>query len=184
MKNILTLILVLFILLGCDQKKEVKATNKENSDIKIEKPSAKSMVAIEAGTIKMEDISKLIPIDIINSKSTNVYKKYGLEFSGNCYACDLANLSIGEKTIKLVNVCDEKINLSFEILNISESNDRIEIKVKQTYLVFSKIDKAPVYELKINGNDLEAENLRISRYYTLSKILHKFEQHDCGDFQG
>lgn len=173
---------MLFILLGCEQKKEDKEINKENNEI--EKSDSKPIAVLEAGTIKMEDISELIPIDIVNSKSTNVYKKYGLEFSGNCYACDLANLSIGEKTIKLVNVCDEKVQQSFEILNISESNDRIEIKVKQTSLVFSKIDKAPVYELKINGNDLEAENLRLSRYYTLSEILHKFEQHDCGDFQG
>jgi len=93
-------------------------------------------------------------------------------------------MSIIEKTIKLTNVCDGKITQVFEIVKIIHTKNGIEVKTAQNDFVFTEIDKAPIYELKVTGKDIKAENLRISKYYTLKKLLKKFEQHDCGDFQG
>ncbi|OOV20842.1 hypothetical protein BXU10_13650 [Flavobacterium sp. LM4] len=126
----------------------------------------------------------LIPIDTVDSKSENIYKKYGIEFSGNCYTCDLAEIAITEQTLKLTNVCDVNLNREFEIIKITNAKSEIEIKTQQSDFIFTEIDKTPIYELKITGKEINAENLRISKYYTLKKLLKKFEQHDCGDFEG
>ncbi|WP_316804465.1 hypothetical protein [Pedobacter nototheniae] len=141
-------------------------------------------VNINNKVIKIEQLKQLIPIDIVEPKSKNIYKKFGLDLSGNCYACDLAKLSITEKTIKLTNVCDEQQNQVLEIVEITNTENRINIKTKQLNFIFNQIDKAPIYELKIIGNKAKYQNLRISKYYTLKKLLKKFKQHDCGDFQG
>ena len=92
--------------------------------------------------------------------------------------------SITEKTIKLTNVCDAKLNQVFAFIKITNTKSKIEIETKQSNFVFTAIDKAPIYQLKITGKNIQAESFRISKYYTLKKLLKKFEQHDCGDFQG
>jgi predicted RNA-binding protein len=134
--------------------------------------------------INIKPLENLIPIDTIDTKSNNVFEKYGLEFNGNCYACDLANISVTGKQIRVINVCDEKQTEDFEIVEITGDENKIMMKTLQNKFEFIKIDKAPIYELKISGNALKNKNLRISRYYTLKQLLNKFKQHDCGDFQG
>lgn len=185
MKSSSVLILFTFIFFGCKQNSNegIKNNNKINT-AKNDKFVKKVTVNHEKETIKLEELYKLIPIEILDSQSNNVYKKFGLEFSGNCYACDLANLSISEKSIKLTNVCDEKQIQLYEVQKLTYLDNRIELKTKQNSFIFTKIDKAPIYELKIIGKKIENEKLRISTYYTLEKILNKFEQHDCGDFEG
>ncbi len=176
---------MIFILFGCKQnsKEEIKNISKIDTT-KNDKTIKKKTLNYEKEEIKIEQLNKLIPIDIVDSKSKNVYEKYGLEFSGNCYACDLANLSITEESIKLTNVCDENQNQIYEIIKIINLDNEIQLKTKQNDFIFTKIDNAPIYELKIVGDKIKNENLRISRYFTLEKTLNKFEQHDCGDFQG
>lgn len=168
---------------GCGQtsNKEIQGISDTSA---VEKPlSAPTMDAREAA-IRIENLAQLIPIDTVNSESQDVFKKYGLEFNGNCYACDLAHLSITEKAVSLTNVCDEKITQSFEMVQISGSDHAIEIKTGQGEFILTEIDKAPIYELKTVGKGLKIENLRLSRYYTLKKLLNRFEQHDCGEFEG
>jgi hypothetical protein len=185
MKNITVLIFMTFIFFGCKQnsKEEIKNISKIDTT-KNEKTIKKATLNYAKESIKIEELSNLIPIDTVDSKSNNVYEKYGLEFSGNCYACDLANFSITEKSIILTNVCDEKQNQNYEVIKIITIDNGIELKTKQHDFIFTKIDNAPIYELKIIGNKIKNEKLRISKYFTLDKILKKFEQQDCGDFQG
>lgn len=185
MKIGITIILGAFILFGCNQnpKEKIKEIEKNDTTTKTEKNVEAVTVNIDDENNKIEQLS-LIPIDTVDSKNKDIYKKYGLEFSGNCYDCDLAEMSIIEKTIKVTNVCDGKINQVFEIVKITHTKNGIEVKTAQNDFMFTEIDKASIYELKIMGKDIKAENLRISKYYTLKKLLKKFEQHDCGDFQG
>jgi uncharacterized protein YcfL len=186
MRTLFKLLLAAFILSGCNQnpKSEVKEVKKNDTNAKTEKPIAKPTIDGQDESVKIEHLNQLIAIDTVDSKSKDVFKKYGLEFNGNCYACDLASLSITEKSVKLTNVCDTKVTQEYDIVKFYSFDKGIEIKTRQTNFSLTKIDKAPIYELKIIGTDVKIENLRISKYYTLKKILNKFEQHDCGDFQG
>ncbi|MBS1916651.1 MAG: hypothetical protein JST87_10235 [Bacteroidetes bacterium] len=186
MKTLFTLVLVIFFFLGCNPTPEqpFKETDKKDTGITRSKKIEKPVIDTNEINKKAEYPIRLVPIDTVDSKNKDVFKRYGIEFDGNCYTCDLAELSISDKTIQLVNVCDEKRNKSFDIITISKTDNSIEIKTAQNNFVFIKIDKAPVYELKITGNTIQVELLRLSTYYTLKKILKKFEEHDCGDFQG
>lgn len=182
MKIVITVILAVFILFGCSQNSKQKNEIEKSNTTK----KAKNSIEVE-NTEKTQnsiELLNLIAIDTVDSKSKNIYKKYGIEFSGNCYECDLAELSINEKTITLTNVCDTKLNQVFEIAKIVNTQSKIEIQTKENNFVFTEIHKTPIYELKIEGKNIPSKNLRISAYYTLKRLLKKFEQHDCGDFQG
>jgi hypothetical protein len=104
MKSSSALTLITFIFFGCTQNsnEDIKSNSKIDTT-KNDKFIKKITLNQEKKAINIEELNKLIPIEIVDPKSTNVYEKYGLEFSGNCYACDLANLSISEKSIKLTN---------------------------------------------------------------------------------
>lgn len=186
MKNrIINFFAVIALLASCTPAAEKKIKRVDSTEIKADKVSISGP--------KKEDISKsdvpgdfsaLIPIDILDSKSTNSYEKYGIEFSGNCYACDLASLSITKKKMVWINVCDE--NDTFEINDFSFSNEgnKTIFKTSERTYIITKIDKAPVYELVVEGQKLELNNKRISRYFTTKKALPLFKEHDCGDFEG
>jgi hypothetical protein len=182
-KIVLSAIVVLFIV-ACKQSNDNKSKpldEKGSQNTENKKPLAKTN---QSEFIDIEDLKQLAPIDILDAKNNNVYKKYGIELSGNCYDCDLNKITITAKLIKLTNVCDKKLNRTFEITKITNSANSIEILTKQNKWIFTKIDNAPVYALEINGNNLKLENFRFSKFYTQKNILEKFEQHDCGDFQG
>ncbi|PKF76019.1 hypothetical protein [Chryseobacterium sp. PMSZPI] len=131
-----------------------------------------------------DDLSALVPIDILNSKSTHVYEKYGIEFSGNCYSCDLAGLSITKDKMVWTNVCDEKDTFKLNGFSFSTEGNKTILKTPERTYIITQIDKAPVYELIIEGEKLELNNKRISRYFTTPKALPLFTEHDCGDFEG
>jgi hypothetical protein len=186
MKNTIVLILMSISLFGCNKNSEKEIKNKSINDTitKNEKNITKSALNTELELINIKEINKLIPIDKIDPKSNNVYERYGLEFSGNCYDCDLADLTITDKSIKLTNVCGKEQNQIYEVIKVTNFENRIELKTKNNDFIITKIDNAPIYELKIIGNTIKNDDLRISNYFTLKKILKKFETHDCGDFLG
>lgn len=186
MKPLFKLILIILVFSRCKQMPEqsFKEMAKKDTVITHAEKSEKPVIAGNEINEKAESPMHLVPIDTVDSKNKDVFKRYGIEFDGNCYTCDLAELFINDKMIQLTNVCDEKRNKSFDIITITKSGNRIEIKTAQNDFVFTEIDKAPVYELKITGNGTQIEMLRLSAYYTLKKILKKFEEHNCGDFQG
>ncbi|WP_415776984.1 hypothetical protein, partial [Flavobacterium gelidilacus] len=130
------------------------------------------------------NLDTLIPIEILNKDSKDVYKKYGLEFTGNCYACDLAEFRIENKEIIISNVCDLNEYLKYDILNLKNSEKRIEIKTKKYKFIFTRVENEPIFKLQIINYDIKNKKLRISEYYTFKESLLKFETHDCGDFDG
>ncbi|PWN59410.1 hypothetical protein [Chryseobacterium viscerum] len=186
MKNvIISFSVVIALLASCSPVTEKKVEKNASPDVKtapVSKtdPEKKDIPKLEVPS----DFTSLVPIDVLNSKSTNVYEKYGIEFSGNCYSCDLASLSIIKNKIRWTNVCDEKD--IFEIFDFSysiEGNKTI-FKTPERIYTLIQIDKSPVYELVIEGQKLEMKNKRISTYFTTQKALPLFTEHDCGDFEG
>ena len=130
------------------------------------------------------DFSDLVPIEVLNNKSTNVYEKYGIEFSGNCYSCDLASLSITKDKMVWTNICDENDTFKIDDFSFSNRGSKTIVKTSERTYTLSRIDQSPVYELDIEGKKLELVNKRVSRYFTTQKALPLFKEHDCGDFEG
>jgi len=162
-----------------------------------EKTSLNDTLKIKTDTIKAntqpigtktlalpDDFKALVPIDLLDSKSSSGYDKYGIEFSGNCYACDLASLSITKDKILWTNVCDEKDTFEMQNFTFSVEGKKTIIKTSECTLTLSQIDKAPVYELVIEGKKLDLKNKRISKYFTTKYALPLFKEHDCGEFDG
>lgn len=186
MKNVIINWSVMIALLASCSPATDKKVDKTDS-LKTKVDTITTSASEKNSTAKPElssDFSELIPIDVLDNKSTNVYEKYGIEFSGNCYSCDLASLSITKDKIIWANICDE--NDAFEINDFSFSNEgnKTIIKTSERTYTLIQIDKAPVYELVIEGKKLELKNKRISRYFTIKKALPLFKEHDCGDFEG
>ncbi len=187
MKNVITsLSIVIILLASCSpatDKKMKKVDSVSAKTTRISKPGPVKN-AITASEIPV-DFSTLVPIDVLNSKSTDVYEKYGIEFSGNCYSCDLASLSITKKQIRWTNVCDEKDTFEIDHFSFSHEGNKTVFKTSERTYILTQIDeKAPVYELVIEGKKLELKNKRISKYFTTQKALPLFTEHDCGDFEG
>jgi len=184
---ILSLILISF--LNCKQKNE---NNEKNNTFKIESKEKDSLEVttnkVTNNTIEIRNsktkLDTLIPIEILNAKTKNVYKKYGLEFSGNCYACDLAQISIENHRIFITNVCDDKTVSILEIKKLINTKNKIEINTENYNFTFLRVEDEPIYKLEITNYDVINKDLRISEYYTLKKDLIKFDVHDCGDFDG
>lgn len=172
--------LLSIIYVSCNKNQSETKTEASNVD-SIEK---NSVVAEDNNQNDLADFSELVPLVIVDSTSQDVYEKYGIEFSGNCYACDLAKIKINKKHFDLINVCNEEDVQRFEIFSYSNENKILKIKTKEQEFLLTKIDNAPIYKLTISGKELTLENKRIAVYFTQSKIVNKFKEHDCGDFQG
>ncbi|MEN5307851.1 hypothetical protein ABE425_10070 [Chryseobacterium cucumeris] len=180
MKNlIISLSMVTALLASCSPSSDKKTETNTSPDTQKEVASSQpEPVEIPA------DFSTLVPIDVLNSKSPNVHDKYGIEFSGNCYSCDLASLSITKKLIRWTNVCDEKDTFEIDDFSYTTEENKTIFKTPERTYILTQIDKAPVYELVIEGKKLELKNKRISKYFTTKKALRLFTEHDCGDFEG
>jgi len=175
---------ILFIfcfVIGCNQQSQEEQSAKRDA-----------MAASIAGnqpqeTTKPEDLgdyADLVPIEIINAKSKNVFEKYGLEFAGNCYDCDLASIRINKKYFDIFNVCDTKDLYRTDQFTCQFFTNKLVVKTGNREFVFTTIETVPVYELRIAGDSLSLKNKRLSKFYTQKKLLVKFKQHDCGDFEG
>ena len=182
MKTYFLSISMLFCLLTSCKQENKETANQETVTQSIEQTD---VTTTTKNTSKLAiDLETLVPIEILDEHNTNVYEKYGIEFSGNCYACDLASLSITNNHIIWTNVCDEED--TFEITDFSfttEGNQTI-LKTTDRTLLLTQIDKVPVYELVIEGKKLEMDNKRIAKYFTTKAALPNFKEHDCGDFDG
>lgn len=166
-----------------DNKETIEnpATNSDNkTELKaVEKPTSK-----EEPTINLSEYSKLTPIEIKDSKQKDVFKKYGIEFGGVCYSCDLAIFKINKESFDIVELCDEKNTYSYKDFSYEKTGNSLKIKTPKSTFIFIKVQNEPIYQLKIEGQKPEFKNMRISEFYTQESLLEKFEEHDCGDFQG
>ncbi|MBK8954118.1 MAG: hypothetical protein IPM34_00990 [Saprospiraceae bacterium] len=130
------------------------------------------------------EIPDLMPLDIINRDSKNVFEKYGIEFSGYCYACDLAKIRVEDKQIQFINVCDAGDFFTLDRVDRVEHSMGFKVISKDYEFTFTKIDKTPVYKLEIAGKEFSLENKRILKYFAEVESLKKFKVHDCGEFGG
>ena len=121
---------------------------------------------------------------MLNPKSRSAFEKYGVDFTGNCYNCDLAAIGINKKHFDIINVCDETDIYRNENFTYEVSKNQLTISTDKNKFIFAKIDDAPVYELKILGEKISLKKKAFSKFYTQQKRLKKFKQHDCGDFEG
>ncbi|MEJ5048794.1 hypothetical protein WH221_03100 [Chryseobacterium culicis] len=186
MKNVITSFsMVMMLLVSCSPTTEKKVNKADSANAKVHQistpdPAKNKVVKSEIPN----DFSTLVPIDVLNSKSTDVYEKFGIEFSGNCYSCDLASLSITKKKIIWTNVCDEKDTFETNDFSFSNDGNKAIFKTSERTYILTQIDQAPVYELSVEGQKLDLKNKRISKYFTTKKALPLFTEHDCGDFEG
>ncbi|MGH1517146.1 hypothetical protein [Chryseobacterium sp. JK1] len=186
MKNvIINFSVVMALMASCSPSSEKKAVENvakstKTDSISISVPEKKEDKESEIP----DELSSLVPIDVLESKSTNVFEKYGIEFSGNCYSCDLAGLSITKNKMTWTNICDKKDAFEVHDFTFSVEGKKTIIKTAERTYILTQIDKAPVYELVIEGQKLKLDNKRISKYFTTKKALPLFKEHDCGDFEG
>ena len=189
MKNFLWFILVIFIISSCNQREE-----NTNSNLQVNRKNLRDSNSQNLPVNKeknAEDLfnetilpDTLVPIDILNNSSKDVFEKYGMEFEGNCYDCDLAYFKIEQQRIKIICVCDPKNCLEYNIISSEITKNMFSLKTQYSEFVFTQIESVPIYKLSISGKKIKSKNLRIVQYYTLKSMLHKFKVHDCGDFQG
>ena len=183
--------IILFILfpliLSCKQDKDNTGNFKKNQYYKIDAvvPNVGNMknITLEARENKIS-LDTLIPIEISEKQSKNVYEKYGLDFTGNCYACDLAEFVIEDGKIVISNVCDPREYSKYDILELINKEKKIEIKTERYSFIFLRIEDEPIFKLKISNYDINNSALRMSDFYTFKKNLIKFETDVCGDFDG
>jgi len=187
MKNIIiNCSFLITILASCSPATDKKVNTADSTEVKkTDTVATQSPVKNEINKPEMPvDFLTLVPIDVLNPKSTNVHEKYGIEFSGNCYSCDLASLSVTNNTMTWTNVCDDKDTFKINDFSFTNEGDKTIIKTAERTYILTQIDKAPVYELVIEGEKLDLKNKRISKYFTIKKALPLFKEHDCGDFEG
>lgn len=186
MKKTLSLCCIALSLLIFSCKSENKETEKQITATeqitqpKTEKPADKK----EIQDIDFSEYSKLAPIELKESKSKDVFKKYGTEFSGNCYACDLAVFKINKKNFDIVNVCDDNDFKRFKDFKYEKSGNILKITTSETTFIFTKVENEPIYQLTFEGKKPDLKNKRISEFYTPKTLIEKFEEYDCGDFEG
>lgn len=132
----------------------------------------------------LANFSHLVPVKVVHPNSKNVYEKFGIDFDGNCYTCDLAVIQFNMKYFDLVNVCDAKDVYRTEKFSYDLLPDGIRIKTEKGELLLSRVGVGPVYELKVTGGGGALKNKKLVKYYTPKAELKKFKQHDCGEFDG
>lgn len=172
------------LLFSCQQKNEGKksaaAFSSSTSIDSIQKQK-------ELPSISDDDLAlfrQLYPIAILQPESKNSFKKYGIEFTGICYSCDLAEIKISKEQLHLVNVCDSNEIYHIKEFTVSNSDAGLIIQTQHNEFIFKRAEKEPIFELQIKGDSLLLKNKRIAKYYTQKALIDQFEVHDCGDFQG
>ena len=183
MKKIIPFFCLAFSLAIFSCKSENQETEKQvvPTELKTDKKPADKK---EIQEIDLSEYSKLAPIELKESKSNNVFKKYGIEFGGNCYACDLAIFKVNKKNFDIVNLCDENDFQRFKNFSYEKSGNSFKIVTSETTFIFTKTENEPIYQLTFEGEIPELKNKRISKFYTPETLIKKFEEHDCGDFEG
>ena len=179
MKKLLTLAFVCMFALGCKQNTQQEApaqqaTTKEEVAKAFESTAALKKISSEL----------LVPMELLEPSSKEVTTKYGLEFGGNCYACDVVNILIDGEMITLMNACDLHSQVSYTIESVEEKEKQINIKTKAHTFVFEQVEEYPIYSLKVIGEEIDETVFREASFYTLRSLLETFEVHDCGDFEG
>lgn len=174
--------------MSCKQDKDNigEFKNKDHHfEIDTSVPNVRKMKNITLESRQNEiSLDTLIPIEIYKKQSENVYEKYGLDFTGNCYACDLAEFIIEDGNIVISNVCDPNEHLKYPILELVNEEKKIEIKTDSYSFIFLRIEDEPIFQLVPLNYDITNSALRMSEFYTFKKNMTNFGTDVCGDFDG
>ncbi|KUF43772.1 hypothetical protein AS361_16395 [Myroides marinus] len=63
----------------------------------------------------------LVPMEIADEGAKNLTDKYGIDFGGTCYACDVAEIIVDGEMINLMNACDVQTQIGYPNKNRSIS---------------------------------------------------------------
>jgi len=184
MENKFLFYVVLMILTFSCNKETIESqtiNSREQSELKTPQESVSEKVE---PTVNLSEYSRLVPIEIKDANQKDVFKKYGIEFGGNCYACDLAIFKLNKKNFDIAELCDEKNFHRYKDFSYEKTDNSMKIMTPESTFIFTKVENEPIYQLKIEGQKPEFKNKRISEFYAPENLIEKFEEHDCGDFEG
>lgn len=180
-KKFLFCVILMTLIFSCNKETIENQTTEEKPKIKT--PEEPIPEKVEP-TADLSEYCKLTPIEIKDANQKDVFKKYGIEFSGVCYACDLAIFKLNKKNFDIVELYDENNFHRYKDFSYEKTENSLKITTPESTFIFTKIENEPIYQLKIEGQKPEFKNMRISEFYTQENLIEKFEEHDCGDFEG
>ncbi len=176
----LQIVFLAMLTYSCNQTPPVKKEIQLKPEMKHElRELAKQLDSNSSGLL-----DTMVPIEILNKDSKNVYEKYGFDIGGNCYACDLAQITVSSREITFSNVCAPEEKQVLDVKFVKSNKELIIIDAGNCNFTFTKVEDEPVYEFAMSIKAVDDKNLRISKYFTTVKELPKFKVHDCGDFDG
>lgn len=97
------------IITACSENKRVEKTTGNNPEAIVKQEEKPEPESVDFKRLKLDT---LVPLTIVKEESKNVYEKFGIDFSGYCYACDAADLVLSNEQIQLINTCDPKVKKS------------------------------------------------------------------------
>ncbi|PUV24828.1 MULTISPECIES: hypothetical protein [Sphingobacterium] len=182
-------LLVLLSIFSCHPEKRgdnvVRKPSAAVKDTLVQKETVKAKEKpLLTATDPLKIFHKLYPIDMLKPESKDTFKKYGIEFSGICYSCDLAEIKVEKDLVQFVNVCDSNEIYQLRNFSYTANDSTLRIKTERSEFILRKVEKEPIFELKIIGEPFLLKNKRIAKFYTQDGLIGQFEVHDCGDFQG
>lgn len=153
----------------------------------------KNYIYNESKSINNENLfnKKLVGLSVVNKKSKNPYKKYGLSFSTVCY-CDSPAIYIDKNPQELIifNYCESSKSLKknenkyvYKIEKILNEKDQLQVFTNNLNITFKKDKQLPFYHITIKGIfPTNYVGSQVEKIYTDQP--EKFYKEDCGDFQG
>lgn len=176
MKKIVVTLITCIGMLACKQgeNKETDGVSEVNSEV----------VSNQSEAVHKLTSELMVPLEVVEEGSTIATERYGLDFAGNCYTCDVSNLLIDGEMITLMNACDLENQLSFKVTGIEENGKTITVKTPVNEFIFEQIDEVPVYKVTVTGQVIDTEFFRVGTFYTTHSKLKTFSIHDCGEFDG
>jgi hypothetical protein len=191
MKNILVILSLFLLAVSC---KDTADPHSDKSNASLQHDTAKQNISTPAKRAEIAHTRKdslhdvnadtLIALTVLKKNSTDVFEKFGLEFEGNCYACDLAEISIDKNVLTLLNTCDHNTQEKVTISTQHFADNQMTFETDKGTFIFTKENTLPIYALRVSGRSTKNKNLRIGQWFTLKHLLPKFKVHDCGDFEG
>lgn len=188
MKNYI-IILILIATFSCKNNQEETIKNNEKQS-KVSLEETNDTIPLNQTNFKIEELYNvsLIGMELNeNSKETNIYKKYSVDFTGACYSSDLCILKVNKENVTIINYYDDNISLKLKIKDSKLIDNGLILFIDNENLNEIKINKIakdiPLYKLKIKG-DLNIEDIRISNYLASKTSISKYGGIDCGDFDG
>ncbi len=179
--NLLAIVIVAVnVLASCIDNKTDKEIKEVDVKINIDSDTLNISKSKPVEHISLE----LVPMTLIDSNQNDPYKKYGFDLEGICYSCDVANISISSNKLVLTNACDSNKKKMYALSAVEKTGEKILAPNTDFRISLEKIKGADLYEVKIEGKSPATKDLKIRNFYCKQQELKKFQDHDCGDFEG